>query len=585
VTTQGTIALLDVSSSSYPERLCAAALQGLANRGGPRVFLDYGVYDDPEARRTNEAFIDERAWRGKYRDMLGDQDRLCLDYYEGAHGISARRVESLDALIAENRSLVSGRVVWDESMPDTANVTLMLAARDGLLPVTAGMADRAGTAGLPVAHDLRGRWAGRLELYRWALDELFPDCTEGSIACVEPEWRRPEFADYLVQNRIFTYSLSSGGSGAGGTILRLLAFGPAPLREAVFALGLDGPLRRLGLALAGSGSPEARLSNRIQRKTLARPYPTIFGWHTARDDELSFMLQLSSNGLRLVPAHLAANFSFHSRVAPLPAAGTAAAGPAVAAAPALLAGPAVAERKTEIDPDGVYVTFTLSDGDQLMMMNSGQLGNWRSPSRGAVPFNWEVQPLLAELAPALLQRYTRNAAPSDCLVAGPSGAGYVVPPLCPDLRSYMSETARLCAMAGLTVATSYVADPPRRVLRRLARYRGALAGFLCGYAVVGRAPQGIRDGCVFVANELPLASGIHDPAERLLEQVKARIEAPGPRPRFIAAHLFAYRAGIDDVARFVAGVSDERVHFVRADEFLAAARAHYSRHDREGGGA
>ena len=39
--------------------------------------------------------------------------------------------------------------------------------------------------------------------------ELFPRCTPGQIACVEPGWERPEFADYLVQRRIFAYSLSS----------------------------------------------------------------------------------------------------------------------------------------------------------------------------------------------------------------------------------------------------------------------------------------------------------------------------------------------------------------------------------------
>jgi hypothetical protein len=51
----------------------------------------------------------------------------------------------------------------------------------------------------------------------------------------------------------------------------------------------------------------------LQQAVKAEPYPTIFGWHTARDDELSFMFQLSANGLRwFLP--LGGNFSFHSKL-------------------------------------------------------------------------------------------------------------------------------------------------------------------------------------------------------------------------------------------------------------------------------
>ena len=97
----------------------------------------------------------------------------------------------------------------------------------------------------------------------------------------------------------------------------LLAFGPPALREFIFALRLDGLLRKFALFLMGRQDAEVRLSNRIQRAVKSDTFPTIFGWHTKRDDELAFMLQLSANGLRLVPSHIAGNFSFHSRVTPL----------------------------------------------------------------------------------------------------------------------------------------------------------------------------------------------------------------------------------------------------------------------------
>jgi hypothetical protein len=430
----------------------------------------------------------------------------------------------------------------------------MLAAQEDLLPVEANMLDWAVGLGLQVVHDLRGRWNDRLALYTWAFEMLFPRCQEGSIACIEPGWERPEFADYLVQHKIFTYCLSSKSGGAGDHLLLLLAFGPAWLRELLFALGLDGLLRRLGLALMERKSPEVRLASRLQRAVKAAPYPTIFGWHTRRDDELALMLHISANGLRLVPSHLAGNFSFHSQVKPLGA-----------PAPATVDLP-------DLDPQATYLTFTLSDGDQLMMMSTGELGSWYSPRRGQVAFNWEVQPLLAELAPALLEKYQRSATPNDCLAAGPSGAGYVIPPLVPDLPAYLKETDRMCGLAGIHVVTFYVADPPARVFRQLRQHAPHLEGWLAGYARFNRVPQKQVGQAMFVANQWPTVAQIWDEPDAIQAGICGLVQTPGPKPRFIAAHLFAYRTTLDDIARLADSLKDEHTHIVRADVFLALAR-------------
>ncbi len=550
---------LDVSTLSYAERVTCAALQGLLNRKSPRVFINYGVYDDPDARRTNEVFMDDAHWYGKYRDLLGNQDMRNLQYYREAHGFADTAI-TLEALLKDHLESFKGCVVWDDAQPDTINLAVMLAGLEDLVPVSPQSLPRMLESGLELKHDLRGRWTNRVQIYTWAFLNLFPRCEPDSIACVEPGWGRPEFLDYVVQNRVFTYSLASAHKGLGSTLLLLLAFGPAWLREWLSALRLDSPLRGFALTWMGWKSPEVRLANRIQRAVAAKPYPTIFGWHTRRDDELAFMLQLSSNGLRLVPAHLAGNFSFHSLVKPLGA-----------FKPDPLP-------ETRLDPDGIYVTFTLSDGDQLMMMNTAELGNWNSPARGSVPFNWETQPLLVELAPALLEKFTRTKTSQDCLIAGPSGAGYVVPPLVPDLEAYMHATAEVCTRAGIRVVTTYVADPPRRVTRQIVRHKGGLLGFLSGYAIVNRAPQQIVGNTVLIANEIPPVAHIWDEPEDLLNLVAEKIKNPGALPRFIGAHLFAYRTTLDEVKQFIEQHQRENVHFVRADEFLMAAHEHFTTH-------
>lgn len=551
-----TIALCDVSSLAYDERVCAAAVQGLLNRSGPHVFLDYGFYDDPMARRTNEVFMDDDFWYGKYRAMLGNQDQNNLNYYIHEHGFKLRPVKDLDDLVKQNMTSFKGYVVWDDAQPDTINLAVMLAGLEDLIAVSPAREAWVKAFNLPKAHDLRGKWQDRVEIYTWAYANLFPRCKKGMLACLEPGWERPEFLDYAVQNNIFIYSLSSTFKGFGATALLLLAFGPPWLRELLFAMRLDGALKRLALSWMGRKSAEVRLSNCIQSAVEALPYPTIFGWHTKRDDELTFMLQLSSNGLRLVPSHLAGNFSFHSRVTPL------------------------GEFKTDplpevrLDPLGTYVTFTLSDGDQLMMMNTAELGNWNSPARGSIPFNWECQPLLSELAPALLERFSRTKTANDCLVAGPSGAGYVVPPLAARFADYMASTAQVCKKAGINVVTTYVADPPRRVLRQLAQQKGDLIGFLSGYAIVSRAPQELVNGTPVFANEIPQAANVWDTADQLLSRLEGLILTANDKPRFIGVHLFAYRTSLDDVAAFIKKHDGKHLHFVRADEFLLLAQQH-----------
>lgn len=554
------IDLLDISKATYAERVCAAALQGLANRDGARIFLNYGYYDEPNARRTNEDFMDDEMWYGKYRAMLGNQDERNLDYYRKEHGLQVEKVRSLSELVRKYRGLLKGCVVWDAGQDDTVNAALMLAAQEDLLPVEAGLLDADFVKGLPVVHDLRGRWHNRVELYRWAYEELFPKCKEGFIACVEPGWQRPEFLDYVVQNKLFVYSLSSRQKGLGETLLLLLVFGPSWLRELIFALHLDGLLRNFALGWMSGYSKEIQLNNLIQQSVAAKPYPTIFGWHTKRDDELTFMLMLSANGLRLVPSHLAGNFSFHSRVTPK--------GFVTPPAP----------QRHELDPEGVYITFTLSDGDQLMMMSTAELGNWYSVNRGKVPFNWECQPLLVDLAPALLEKFQRSILSTDCLIAGPSGAGYTIPPLTPDLPAYMRETGRVCKAVGIKVVTTYVADPPRRVLRQLDRYSDGLTGYLAGYAIVNRAPQKHLDRVSLVANEVPAVAQIWDQPEKLLESVRSLAKKSQHRPRFIGVHLFAYRTSLDDVARFAASIQDPHVHIVRGDVFLELADQTLQKH-------
>ncbi len=560
------VIMLDVSRMDYAERLTAAAFQGLVNRDGPRLYLNWGIYDDPAARRTNEIFLPDEIWYSTFREAIGNQDLRNLEYFKSRYGFTVSELPDLDSVLDEFPADVSGAVVWDPDFNDTVNIAVMMAARDRLMVLHPERIPWAEAKGIRIHADLRGRWRNRLALYRWARRHLWRACDPAVIASVEPGWKRPEFIDYIVANRIFVYSLATKADNIifslGQKLLLLLVAGPFGVRNTLFSLRMDSMVRRLGMFLMHRGSAETRLATMLQRLVKKSPVPTIYGWHTRRDNEFSFMAHLSANGMRLVPSHLAGNFSFHST---LPAA-------------VPLRQRHMTDETVKLDEKKIYLSFTLSDGDQLVLMNTAELGNWRRPERGRVPFNWEVQPLLAEMAPALLGMYYETISPADCLIAGPSGAGYIIPPLHPALKTYLRETFSVCRNADIRVVTSYIGDPSVRIVREHCDDADGLFGFTAGYVHFGRVPLYRYKGKVFVSNAVPHLDRIADNSMKTLDAVRALLETAGPPPCFIGVHLFAYRTTIKDVYEFVQSLDPARVKVVRADEFLAAASQYMARY-------
>jgi len=482
-----------------------------------------------------------------------------LDYYQTEYDLDITVLKDLSAAISKYRSYLKGLVVWDPGLIDSVNLALMYAGlKDLLLCHPDQLPKLQASTNLPVIEDLRGRFVDRVALYRWAFKALFGQCKSGQVAHMEPAWGRAEFTDYIVQNRLFTFCLSCYQKGGlrtfGQKLLLLLVAGPFWLRNILFAARLDVLVRWIAIWLLGLGAPETRLETRLQKAVKAEPYPLIFGWHSDRDDELAFMLAISANGMRLAPTFLASNYSFHSQL------------PQKIQFKQNYKSPESVELE-----DKVYLSFTLSDGDQFTLMNTAEVGNWRRPEHGKVPFNWEVQPLLVEIAPALLGYYYRNLTDRDMLVAGPSGAGYVIPPLVPDLPAYMRESARFCDMADIRITTSYTCDPPGRVIRQHAEAPGNFMGFIAGYFHLNHTLMCVAGDKPFISYAWPHVDQIGWDADKVLDGIRKLVEAPGTEPRFIACHLFAYCTTVADVYQFIQTLDPNKVKVVRADEFLIAA--------------
>ena len=169
------IAPLSDSRAAYDVVAMTVALQGLANRGGTHLYLNYTAV-------TNTY----------YSDYI---DRLWLDELTRAGGEFAGRevveVKSFETLLKRFAADVKGLVLWDEEVPATFNVACTAAGVENLLPVRKDDAPESlcavleQTFGLPVGLDLDGKFTGsgkiwgtgrkssgsaKCDAYLWALE-------------------------------------------------------------------------------------------------------------------------------------------------------------------------------------------------------------------------------------------------------------------------------------------------------------------------------------------------------------------------------------------------------------------------------
>ena len=104
-----------------------------------------------------------------------------------------------------------------------------------------------------------------------------------------------------------------------------------------------------------------------------------------------------------------------------------------------------------------YVTFLLTDGDNVQMNLGSLAGYFNQPARGTFDMGWALSPSLADLAPSVLRWYFDNSSngPSrDFFVAGPSGCGYMYPSQYPrgDLSLHAQRLNAAMTAADLNIA-------------------------------------------------------------------------------------------------------------------------------------
>ena len=371
--------ICDLRAASSEVRLSIATLAGLVNRGPARIYV---VESDDDEFWLNE--IDPALPR-THAPAVGN--------------------ELLDYLLELYRDSVGGLVLYDPTLPDTINVATTLAAlRSGLVvsPAQAGALQKEPHR-LPILADLRAHgWRAGLQAYAWACGHLLPECSRELVAGLGPGIQS-RLRSFLVAHRVFTCWLDA--------------------RKAYCA-----PWRH-------------QLSERSLFKRILAHFPpgaVHLGWFVSEP----FGIRLTSRAalLTLASDHCG-NLEIWST---LPARSRMAAGDdqAPARVPDRHPRPSLNEggwgRKNT-----TYVSFTISDGDNLQYCQHHLLRLWNDPARGSVPLGWTISPALQQVMPDLASFYRRTASAKDEFIAGPSGATYLLPSCLP--RAQRAAFLRLTA--------------------------------------------------------------------------------------------------------------------------------------------
>ena len=142
----------DLSSLDGDQQGLLVTLQGVVNRTRPRLYFYWGT--DP----TN------LEW---------------LKTTEVPYSITNDPL----SLIQKYRSEISGAIIYDINVPDTINLATTLAGIHGAVIATAALASQ---YDLPTIEDLRGRFTNNLDVYRYALANVYPQATKRLITAISP---------------------------------------------------------------------------------------------------------------------------------------------------------------------------------------------------------------------------------------------------------------------------------------------------------------------------------------------------------------------------------------------------------------
>ena len=318
---------------------------------------------------------------------------------------SSTKDDVLNALLDIYESCLQGMVIYDLALPDTINVATTIAGQRDALVVSPEQAQLLQTTRhYKVVEDLRTyQWKDRYSAYDWAQQHLLSGASARLVAGLDPT-NAGGLRSFLTATRTFVYWLDS----------RYVTPDPTNLLH--------------------------RERTLLQQILGSFPHGAVhLGWFI---DESSGVGLTSGASIPVLASDLSFNLEVWTSLQSVSI-----------------------KRQTpptvpHIDTSKVYVSFTISDGDNIQYSQRHMRSLWNDPARGSLPIGWTISPVLAQDIPPLAAYYMNSASPNDELVAGPSGAGYMFPSLWPadQLSAFLQQTGQFMQQMGLTTIELLDAD-------------------------------------------------------------------------------------------------------------------------------
>ena len=334
----------DIRGDSYEMQLLLTTLQGVTSQTEPRIYLLFDTSTDP-------------FW---LQEMVDD--------YGVIYETVADPWTLVDLFVAE----LDGAIVYDPDLPASVNLATTLAGINQAVVVAPSLLAQAASHGLSVVEDLRGEFADNVEMFTWAMANVWPLANQGILCFSDPRITR--LRDYLSAHKILTIMLD----------------------------------------------PHILDERELLEQILAQTPPNLplLGWAI---DELLGVIVFSQGGKFHVASDGARNMSVTSG---LPA-------------PTLSQDHAAFDGQIE---NKIYLSFALTDGDNVSYSLESLWHMWNDPARGQIPLGWEISFNLLDLGPQAIRYYYETKTPNDMFIGPACGIGYIYPNHYPDLDAFLDLT-------------------------------------------------------------------------------------------------------------------------------------------------
>jgi hypothetical protein len=237
-----------------PAHVLVLSLQGLANRNGPKLYLEYGP-----------------SWPWKITKPL-------RDFYERKHDFVFTSLESPAEALEVFAGDAKGFVVWDKDVRTSLIVAFTISGLEDLVIVSEDQIPLVEEYGLEMVADLRNEFAGMPdhEIYQIAYDRYWDRCSRDVVIWMgghHGNRMEPGMADWGIYRKAFFTDLSNNPKDP----------------------------------------EELALANRIYSEQ--NPQSFVMGWHSyAKDTEGQMTTLVSNYGLRMEGLNTLPNLSFNTHV-------------------------------------------------------------------------------------------------------------------------------------------------------------------------------------------------------------------------------------------------------------------------------